>query len=40
MKHPERVGDYLEHIAQAIQRATEYVEDVGSVSAFRISQRD
>jgi uncharacterized protein with HEPN domain len=40
MKHPERVEDYLEHIAQAIQYATEYVEGVGSVSAFRLSQRD
>lgn len=40
MKHPERVEDYLEHISQAIQRVTEYVEGVGSVSAFRISQRD
>jgi len=40
MKHPERVEDYLEHIAKAIERATEYVERLGSVSAFRISQRD
>ena len=40
MRHPQRIEDYLEHIAQAIQRATEYVEGVGSVSAFRISQRD
>jgi uncharacterized protein with HEPN domain len=40
MRHPERVEDYLEHIAQAIQRATEYVERVGTVSAFRQNQRD
>ena len=40
MKHPERVEDYLEHIAQAIRRATEYTERLGSVSAFRRSQRD
>ena len=40
MKHPERVEDYLEHIAQAIQRAREYIECLGSVSAFRQSQRD
>ena len=40
MKHPERVADYLEHIAQAIQRATEYIERVGDVSAFRQSERD
>ena len=40
MKHPERVDDYLEHIVQAIQRATEYIERFGDVSAFRQSQRD
>ncbi len=40
MKHPERVEDYLEHIAQAIQRATEYIERLGDVSAFWQSQRD
>jgi len=40
MKHPERVEDYLEHIAQAIRRAAEYVERLGSASAFRQSQRD
>ncbi|MGH6846959.1 MAG: HepT-like ribonuclease domain-containing protein [Methylocella sp.] len=40
MKHPERVAGYLEHIAQAIQRTAEYIERLGSVSAFRQSQRD
>lgn len=25
MKHPERVEDYLEHIAEAIERATSYL---------------
>jgi uncharacterized protein with HEPN domain len=40
MKHPERVEDYLEHIAQAIQRAVEYVELLGDVNAFWQSQRD
>ncbi|MGQ0445021.1 MAG: HepT-like ribonuclease domain-containing protein [Beijerinckiaceae bacterium] len=40
MKHPERVADYLEHIAQAIQRAAEYIERLDNVSAFRQSQRD
>ncbi len=34
MKHPERVEDYLEHIAQAIQRASEYIAHLGDVSAF------
>lgn len=40
MRHPERVEDYLEHIVQAIQRATEYVERLRNVDAFRQSQRD
>ena len=40
MKHPERVADYLEHIAKAMQQATEYIEGLGSLSAFRQSQRD
>jgi uncharacterized protein with HEPN domain len=40
MKHPARVEDYLGPIAQAIQRATEYVEGVGSRAAFGQSQRD
>jgi uncharacterized protein with HEPN domain len=40
MKHPERVEDYLEHIATAIARATEYIERSSSVRAFRVSQRD
>jgi len=26
MKHPERVEDYLEHIAEAIDRATGYLQ--------------
>lgn len=40
MKHPERTEDYLDHIAQAIRRATEYVEHLNSFSIFRESQRD
>ncbi len=35
MKHPERVGDYLGHIAEAIARATSYVEQVQGFEAFR-----
>jgi len=31
MKHPERIEDYLEHIAEAIERATSFVQEVGSV---------
>jgi uncharacterized protein with HEPN domain len=34
MKHPERVEDYLEHIAQAIDRAAGYLEPVPSMEAF------
>ncbi len=30
MKHPERVEDYLEHMAEAIERATAYLQQVGS----------
>jgi len=34
MKHPERIEDYLEHIAQAIDRAAGYLEPVSSMEAF------
>jgi len=40
MKHPERVADYLEHIAQAIDRATEYIDEFRSLDAFSESPRD
>jgi uncharacterized protein with HEPN domain len=40
MKHPERVEDYLEHIAQAIERAEEYTKRLGNLTAFRQSRRD
>jgi len=35
MKHPERVEDYLEHIAEAIDRATGYLQPVADLAAFR-----
>ncbi len=35
MKHPERIEDYLEHIAQAIQRATSYIEDFKNAEALQ-----
>jgi uncharacterized protein with HEPN domain len=35
MKHPERVEDYLGHIAEAIARATGYVEPLPGIEAFR-----
>jgi len=39
MKHPERVEDYLEHIAQAIERATGYVQRFDSVEALQTDQQ-
>jgi uncharacterized protein with HEPN domain len=38
LKHPERVADYLEHIAKAIQRAMEYVGRFDSAITFQRSQ--
>jgi uncharacterized protein with HEPN domain len=35
MKHPERVEDYLGHIAEAIDRATGYVQPLPDIDAFR-----
>jgi uncharacterized protein with HEPN domain len=35
MKHPERVEDYLEHIAEAIERATGYLHPVPDLAAFK-----
>ncbi len=34
MTHPERVEDYLEHIAQAIARATGYLQHTENLAAF------
>jgi uncharacterized protein with HEPN domain len=34
MKHPERVEEYLEHIAKAIRRATKYAEKFDSLEAL------
>ena len=39
MKHPERVEDYLEHITQAVERATEYIERL-DFGAFQKSHRE
>lgn len=35
MKHPERVEDYLEHIAEAIDRATGYVQSLQSLDDLK-----
>ncbi len=40
MNHRERVEDFLEHIAQAIERATEYIECLDGVDAFIQNHRD
>jgi uncharacterized protein with HEPN domain len=34
MKHPERIEDYLQHIAEAIARAASYLEPLVSMEAF------
>jgi uncharacterized protein with HEPN domain len=34
MKHPERIEDYLEHIAEASVRATEYIQHLDSAAAL------
>ena len=35
MKHPERVEDYLEHIIEAIDRATGYLSPIADLDAFQ-----
>lgn len=35
MKHPERVEDYLEHIVQAIERATDYFQPLQGLEALQ-----
>jgi uncharacterized protein with HEPN domain len=35
VKHPERIEDYLEHIAEAIERATGYLQPVADLAAFQ-----
>ncbi len=34
MSHPERVEDYLEHIAAAIERATRYIGNLADLTAL------
>ncbi len=40
MKKPERAEDYLDHIIEAIERATSYLEPLDNVTAFEASRRD
>jgi uncharacterized protein with HEPN domain len=39
MKHPERVQDYLEHVSEAIERATGYLRSVPDLEAFKKNQQ-
>lgn len=39
MKHPERVEDYLQHIAEAIERATSYLNPIPDLTAFQQAQQ-
>ena len=39
MKHPGRVEDYLEHIAEAITRATSYLQPLKDVAALQKDQQ-
>jgi uncharacterized protein with HEPN domain len=34
MKHPERIDDYLQHIAEAIDRITGYVQGIDNAAAL------
>lgn len=34
MKHPERVEDYLQHIVQAIDHITSYVQEIDSAATL------
>ena len=38
MKHPERVDDYLEHILEAIERATRYLQSLQRIEEFKSSE--
>ena len=39
MTHPERVAEYLGHIAEAIRRATRYVEPLDDADALRQAEQ-
>jgi len=39
MKHPERVEDYLQHIAEAIDRITGYVQGVDNAAALECDHK-
>jgi uncharacterized protein with HEPN domain len=37
--HPDRVEDYLEHIVQAVRRATRYIQHLDSPAALRQNEQ-
>lgn len=39
MSHPERVEDYLEHIADAIERAMRYIADLEDLAALERDEK-
>jgi uncharacterized protein with HEPN domain len=39
MKHPDRLQDYLEHIAEAIERATGYLQPLQNLEALQKNQQ-
>jgi uncharacterized protein with HEPN domain len=39
MKHPERLEDYLEHVAEAIERATGYLQPLRDLEALQRNQQ-
>ena len=39
MKHPERLEDYLEHIAEAIERAISYLQPLPDLEALQKNQQ-
>jgi uncharacterized protein with HEPN domain len=39
MKHPERVEDYLEHISEAVDRATSYLEPLQTLEELQRNQQ-
>jgi uncharacterized protein with HEPN domain len=39
VKHPERLADYLAHLAEAIERATSYLESLQKLEEFQQSQQ-
>jgi hypothetical protein len=40
MKHPERIADYLQHIAEAIDRITGYVQGAQGIDNAAALERD